>query len=447
MINFSKDKQIQLGGRERKLLSDSIHVEEELIPSFVRPVLYVVGGLVLAFLLWASLTHMKEIARAPGEIIPYTKAKMVQHLEGGSVAEVNVEERQLVEQGQLLLRIDGSQALAELGQTAARLESLQLREERLIAYTERKEPSFPASDKTASQLSSQKDLFTLQLATRQSTLSILERQIDQRKQRIHQLNAALGSANKSLTLSEELADMREDLASRRLITRTALLEAQRGKVTASGDVARLVDELQVAQQELAETQNRYLDTQNQMQRDALNELGVIRAELAEVRETIQRLKARVQRLEVRAPSRGYVQDLRVQNIGQIFQPGALMMQIVSDQAVVEAEVRISPRDIGFVRPGQPVNLRISSFDYSRFGVAKGVLKRISASSLMDETNNQPYFKGVVELSSPHVGNTPGRNLLQPGMRAEAEILTGEKTLLAYLTKPLIDVVSLSFNER
>jgi adhesin transport system membrane fusion protein len=446
MINFSKDKQIHLGGRERKLLSDSIHVEEELIPSFVRPVLYVVAGLVLGFLLWASLTHMKEIARAPGEIIPYTKAKMVQHLEGGAVAEVKVEERQLVEEGQLLLRIDGSQALAELGQMAARLDSLQLREERLMAYTERKEPSFPASDK-ASLLSSQKDLFTLQMATRQSTLSILERQIDQRKQRIHQLNAALGIANKNLTLSEELADMREDLASRRLITRTALLEAQRGRVTASGDVARLVDELQVAQQELAEAQNRYVDTQNQMQRDALNELGVVRAELAEVREGIQRLKARVQRLEVRAPSRGYVQDLRVQNIGQIFQPGALMMQIVSDQAVVEAEVRISPRDIGFVRPGQPVNLRVSSFDYSRFGVAKGVLKRISASSLMDETNNQPYFKGVVELSSPHVGNTPGRNLLQPGMRAEAEILTGEKTLLAYLTKPLIDVVSLSFQER
>jgi multidrug efflux pump subunit AcrA (membrane-fusion protein) len=122
------------------------------------------------------------------------------------------------------------------------------------------------------------------------------------------------------------------------------------------------------------------------------------------------------------------------------------MQIVSDKAVVEADIRISPRDIGFVRVGQPVNLRVTSFDYARFGVAKGTLKRVSASSVVGD-NNLPYYKGLVELSNPYVGGVPGRNPLQPGMNVEAEILTGQKTLLAYLIKPLIDVISLSFHER
>ncbi len=439
--------QAPLGSRERRLLSDSIHVEEELIPAFVRPILFIVGALVLGFLAWAALTNMKEVARAQGEVIPFSKAKMVQHMDGGVVTELNVEERKLVEEGQVLLRIEGSQALAELGQMEARRESLRLREERLVAYTEGRKLDFAALDVSQSnRVSSQREIFVTQLATRSSTLSILERQINQRRQRVHQLETALGVAKEHQALTGELSDMREELASRRLINRTVLLETRRAKVTASGEVARLTEEIGVAQQELAEVQNRYTDTQNQLRRDALGELGVVRAELAEVEEGIQRLKARVDRLEVRAPSRGYVQDLRVQNVGQVFQPGALLMQIVSDKAVVEAEIRISPRDIGFVRVGQPVNLRVTSFDYARFGVAKGTLKRVSASSVVGD-NNLPYYKGLVELSNPYVGGVPGRNPLQPGMSLEAEILTGQKTLLAYLTKPLIDVISLSFHER
>lgn len=439
--------QAPLGSRERRLLSDSIHVEEELIPAFVRPILFIVGALVLGFLAWAALTNMKEVARAQGEVIPFSKAKMVQHMDGGVVTELNVEERKLVEEGQVLLRIEGSQALAELGQMEARRESLRLREERLVAYTEGRKLDFAALDVSQSnRVSSQREIFVTQLATRSSTLSILERQINQRRQRVHQLETALGVAKEHQALTGELSDMREELASRRLINRTVLLETRRAKVTASGEVARLTEEIGVAQQELAEVQNRYTDTQNQLRRDALGELGVVRAELAEVEEGIQRLKARVDRLEVRAPSRGYVQDLRVQNVGQVFQPGALLMQIVSDKAVVEAEIRISPRDIGFVRVGQPVNLRVTSFDYARFGVAKGILKRVSASSVVGD-NNLPYYKGLVELSNPYVGGVPGRNPLQPGMSLEAEILTGQKTLLAYLTKPLIDVISLSFHER
>jgi HlyD family type I secretion membrane fusion protein len=445
--NSDASAKTPLGSRERRLLSETIHIEEELIPAFVRPILFVVGALVLVFLVWAALTHMKEVARAPGEVIPSGKVKVVQHLDGGVVEEIAVEERKLVEQGAVLLRIDGSQALADLHQMEARRDSLRLREERLHALTEGKKPDFAKLDiKESGMLSSQREIYTTQVATRSSTLSILDRQIDQRRQRLQQLEIALSVAKEHLALTGELSEMREDLASRRLINRTVLLETRRAKVTASGEVARLTEEIGVAGQELAEARNRRADTQNQLQRDALAELGAVRSELAEVEETLQRLQARVDRLEVRAPNRGYVQDLRVQTIGQVIQPGALLMQIVPDKAPLEAEVRISPRDIGFVRVGQPVNLRVTSYDYSRFGVAKGVLKRVSATSVVGD-DNKPYYRGLVELSSPYVGDVPGRNPLQPGMSVEAEIKTGEKTMLAYLTKPLIDVVSMSFHER
>ena len=439
--------QTPLGSRERSLLSESIHIEEELVPAFVRPILYLVGALVLIFLVWAALTRMKEVARAPGEVIPSGSIKVVQHLDGGVVAEILVEERKLVEQGAVLLRIDGTQAHADYGQMKARFDSLRLREERLNAFTEGKKPDFAALGiEQPDMVSNQQEMYITQLATRDSTISILDRQIDQRKQRIRQLEMALSVAREQQALTSELSDMRENLASRKLINRTVLLETRRAKVTAYGEIARLTEEIGVAQQELAEIVDRSTDAQNQSRRDALAELGAVRAEMAEVGETLQRLQARVDRLEVRAPIRGHVLDMHVQNVGQVIQPGALLMQIVSDKAVVEAEVRISPRDIGFVRVGQPVNLRVTSYDYSRFGFVKGRLKRVSASSIVGE-NKAVYYQGLVELNNPYVGDVPGRNLLQPGMNVEAEILTGEKTLLAYLVKPLIDVVSMSFHER
>lgn len=436
-----------MGSRERYLLSETIHIEEELIPAFVRPILLIVGTMVVAFFLWAAMTHMKEVARAPGEIIPSGQLKVVQHLDGGVVAEIATEERKLVKQGQVLLRIDGSQALADLRQMEARQDSLRLRAERLKAFTDGHEPDFGSLGITQSGLiANQREIYVTQLATRDSTISILDRQINQRTQRIHQLETALAVAKEHLALTSELSRMREDLASRRLINRTVLLETRRAYVTASGEVSRLQEEIGVSKQELAETQNRRTDTWNQSQRDALGELGVVRAELAEVEEGIQRLKARVDRLEVRAPNQGYVQDMKVQTVGQVILPGALLMQIVPDNVVLEAEVRVSPRDIGFVRVGQPVNLRVTSYDYARFGVAKGSLKLVSASSVVG-TDSRPYFRGLVELKNPYVGDVPGINLLKPGMSVEAEILTGDKTLLAYLTKPLIDVLSKSFRER
>lgn len=439
---------LPLGSRERDLLSETVQIEEELLPDFVRPMLFVAVVAVVAFTLWAALTHIKEVARAPGEILPVSKIKVVQHLDGGVIAEIPVEERMLVQEGQVLLRLDGTQAQADLRQMEARQVSLQLRAERLAAFAEGRKPDFaPLVGAYPDLLADQKQIYQTQMATRGSTLSILDRQLDQRVRRISQLEKSLASAQEHLRLTDELSLMREDLASRRLVNRTVLLETRRAHVTAEGEVARLNDEIAVSKQELAEVRSRRADTFNQLQRDALNEMGAVRAEMAEVEESIQRLQAKVDRLVVRAPHRGLIQDLKVQTIGQVIQPGALLMQVVPDDTPLEAEVRVSPRDIGHVKTGQSVNLRVSSFEYTRFGYASGTLKRISASSVTDPQTNQLYYRAWVTLTHPYVGGTPGQYMLQPGMSLEADIITGEKTLLTYLVKPVADAFMRSFHER
>ncbi|MDZ4200746.1 MAG: HlyD family type I secretion periplasmic adaptor subunit [Gallionella sp.] len=436
-----------LGSRERSLLPESIHVEEELIPDFVRPALFMLGSTIVLFFIWAAITNLKEVSRAPGEIIPSGDIKVVQHLDGGVISEILTSEGQLVEKGQVLLRISGSKATAELAQSVARLDGLRLREERLLAVTDGKlKPDFDSLDiGKPGMVSTQRDIYLTQLAARASTLDILDRQIEQRRQRINQQKTALAVAKEHQSLTNELSDMREDLASRRLVNRSVLLETRRAKVTAIGEVDRLREEINISQQELAESISRREDAQNQLRQGALIELGAVRAEMAEIESTVSRLQGLVSRLEVHAPHRGFVHDFKIYNVEQVIEPGAMLMQIVSEKPVLEAEVRIPTRDIGFVKVGQHVNLRATSFDYSRYGVAKGILKKISPSSLMGE-DNQPYYRGVVELETPYVGNAKSHSL-QPGMSVEADILTGEKTLLAYLTKPVIDVISLSFTER
>lgn len=441
-------QQPSLSSRERSLLPESIHVEEELIPDFVHPALLLVAAAVILFIIWAAVTNLKEVARAPGEIIPSGDIKVVQHLDGGVISEILVAEGQLVEKGQLLLRISGSKATAELGQMTARLDGLRLREERLLAVTEGKlKPNFDALEiGKPGMVSTQRDIYLAQLATRASTLDILDRQIEQRKQRIEQQKAALAAAKEHVTLTNELSDMREDLASRRLVNRSVLLETRRAKVTAIGEVDRLREEIGISQQELAEAISRREDAKNQLRQQALIELGAVRTEIAEIEDAVFRLQGQVGRLEVRAPHRGFVHDFKIYNVEQVIEPGAMLMQIISEKPVIEAEVRIATRDIGFVKAGQHVNLRATSYDYARFGVAKGVLKSISPSSLLGD-DGQPYYRGVVELDNPYVGNAANRYTLQPGMSVEADIVTGEKTLLTYLTKPVVDVISLSFRER
>jgi HlyD family type I secretion membrane fusion protein len=443
----AENSAVLLGTRQRRLLSDTTHIEDELIPGFVRPMLQLVAVGVSVFFLWAGLTHITEVARTPGEVVTVGKPKVVQHFDGGMIKDILVKERELVQKDQELLRFDGTQSFANLNQSETRLVALRLRAERLNAFAEGREPNFEVLAKSHDDLlKDQQMLYRTQMVTLDSTLSILDRQIEQQRRRIEQHKELLASSKDQQNLTDELSNMREDLATRRLITRTVLLETRRAKVAAVGEVARIKQDIAVAQQELAELEFRRADTLNQLRREAHNEMGTVTAEIAEVEESIVALNARVDRLVVRAPHRGYVHELKVITPGQVFQPGALLMTIVPDDVPLEADIRIQPRDIGYVRVGQIVNLRVTSYDYSRFGFATGILSQIAPSNSMDE-NNKPYYSGTVALDRPYVGKTPGRNMLQSGMDVEAEIITGNKTLLSYLTKPVIDVVTRSFHER
>lgn len=436
-----------LGSRQRRLLADSLHIEEELVPTFVRSAMLVVAGFVVAFVVWAGFTELPEIAKAPGEIQPHGEVKVVQHLDGGTISQIFVEEKRLVNAGQVLLKLDGVQAQAELSQLQVRLAALQARAERLQAQSQQRAPDFSKlSQQDKALLKNQEAVYLSQKNTQESGLAILNHQINQRASRVQQLKNSLASAEEQAKVTGEILALREGLAEKRLINRTTLLDTQRANLTAKGEVERIKQEIAVISQELAEVGQRRADFINQGQRDNLAELAAVHSESSEVEQSIKRLQAKVDRLEIRAPANGYVHDMRVQTVGQVIQPGALLMQVVPDKIALEAVIRISTQDIGYVKVGQDVNLRAITYDYARYGFAKGVLKRVSASHLVGD-DGKPYFRGWVSLTQAYVGNDPSKFPLQTGMGVIGEIRTGEKTLLAYLGKPLVNAVSGAFQER
>jgi len=195
--------EVTLGARQRRLLSETIQVEDELIPSYAKPVLYLVILMVFAFVIWAAVTRLAEVASAPGEVIPSGQIKVVQHLNGGTVAEVAVEERMSVKKGDILIKLDDSRTMSDLRQIEGRLASLQLRAERQQAFVMGREPDFSDyEERYPSIVAVQRQQLQNQISVRESTLDVLRQQTRQRQSRLDQLAESLDSAQQHRRLTE-----------------------------------------------------------------------------------------------------------------------------------------------------------------------------------------------------------------------------------------------------
>lgn len=438
---------VSRGSRQKRLLSEAVQLEEEVVPQFLRPALMVIGALVAGFIMWAAVVDLKEVAQTSGEVVPSGSLKVVQHPDGGVITEILVGEREMVEQGQPLLRLDAAQAASNLEQLRAREAALRLRAERLRAFAENRDPDFWAVAPDFPQLiADQNEIWLNQISERRSALEVLAVQIEQRRREILQMRDALEVAERQRMLTADLLDMRTKLAEKRLISQVVLVETKRAKATADGEVQRLRNDISVGEQTLSEAETRLDNLDSRMRQDALNEMGTVNAELAEVEQSLERARLLTERLEIRAPVRGLVQNLQVTTEGEVIRPSQTVMQIVPMTEALEVEIRIPTTEIGHLRVGQPVTVKLTSYNYARFGSIDGTLRQISASSLIDE-NNKPFFRGWVTLAQDHLGDDAARFPVLPGMTVQADIVTGEKTLLEYLIKPVSDSLDSAFRER
>jgi len=447
--------------------SHVLALEELRVHALERAVVLGAGLLVAATLVWASLTRVPEVAVGVGEIAPAVALAPVQHLEGGIVHEVLVAEGEMIETGQPILRMNDAAAQADLSQARLRLESLQMHSQRLAAVADgninvvalrgRMEASVAAANiggqagdvpfLTASPFAApERAALDARLRSLADRIAVLNEQAAQRRSDLATLSGQIASLQEQINLhSRELA-IREGLARDGLTTRLSVLEAQRLLMSAKAEHERLTGQYASAQRSLAEAEARVSEAQSVAVDEARHEAARVALEIAETAEAVRKLEDRAERTLLRAPIAGIVRGLNVHRPGTVLPPGGLVAEIVPQDTPLVADVRLTPRDIGFIEVGQTVRLKVQAFDYSRFGAVEGVVERVSAGTFLDE-QRQPHYRARITLKQQYVGHDPRVARLSIGMTVQADITTGHKTVLQYLLKPIYTAVAASFHER
>lgn len=432
--------------QQTRYLSQAIQLEEAVNPSIVRSTMLTISVAILGFLGWAAVTGINEIAHTPGEIVPTGNQQVVQHLEGGIVKAIHAKEGQAVRKGQALLTLDGAGVQDDLNRAISKDLALRMQEERLRAFAEGRKPDFSAyRDDHPETVRDQEAFFSGMSRARGEERKVVAEQIVQKRRMISALQSELATARENHAIAADLYNRREQLNRQGYASDIQLLEARRNLNNVSGEIGQLSNRIEVARAEIAEFENRLSSLEAGRRDEAFERLDQIMAEIAQNAETIEKLKERVARLDIRAPTDGLVKGLAVNTLGAVIQPGQVLAEIVPLDERLMVQVKIPPQHIGHVRPGQSVQVKFSSFDFSRYGFVQGRLRQISATTFSGE-NGERYYEGRIDLEKAHVGDNP-QNAIVPGMVVMADIVTGRKTVLDYLLKPIHNALKTAFTER
>ena len=440
-MQFSQSIRDYLGGNGARDTEFMPEVQGTLLedsPNATRITLWAALGLLVAAITWAYFADIEEVTKGEGKAIPSSKVQTIQNLEGGIVSEIFVREGQVVEKNQPLLRLDDTRFASNKGETEADRNSLEARVERLSAEAEGREPVFTdALKKDAPQVvEDQMALYQTRQQRQSSEQNILQEQLRQKNQELQEFRAKVQQYRSSLGLVQQEINMSEPLVKSGAVSPVELLRLRRSAVEISGDLNATSLAIPRAEAAVNEIQRKIEESKLGFRSDALKELNEVRTDFNKLTATSRAIDDKVNRTLVVSPMRGIVKQLKVNTIGGVVQPGSDMVEIVplEDNLLVEARVR--PQDIAFLHPGQPATVKFTAYDYTIYGGLKAKLELISADTITDDKGNSFYLIQV-RTDKNHLGTDAKPLLIIPGMVATVDIITGEKSVLDYILKPVL----------
>ncbi len=432
-------------GRGR--LAQSLKLEEQGPERLARYTGMTIAGMSVVFLLWATFTPITETATASGEVHPVGSIKRLQHLEGGIIAEILVSEGDLVEADQRLMRLDPGSALPQRDQLKARLAALELQARQLTALVAEENFSLSEADSGIIDLAeAQLQLLITKRNAAHHKAETLRQQIRQTMADFDLFKNQEESLLKEIGFLRETVDMREGLARKGLTKRVLLLENKQELAQAETRLAEILGNQARSLETIGEIESRLKELEAATKLEAAQEQALIAAEIAELKEALTQAEDRVRRLEIQAPLRGVVQDLQIETVGGVIAPGAKLMDIIPLDVEMVVEARISTKDIGHITIGQEAEIKVMTYDYTRYGSLSGHIDRLSATTFEDE-HGDPFYRARIRLDQAHLGDDPDKNRIMPGMTVIADVKTGEKSLIAYLLKPIYASLGNAFHER
>jgi adhesin transport system membrane fusion protein len=418
-------------------------------PRVVRLTIWAIIAFFVFLMLWANFAVIDEVTKGDGKAIPSSKIQKIQNLEGGIVAELFVSEGQIVEAGAPLIRLDDTRFASNVGETEADRLSMLLRVERLSAEVDDRPLNFPSDVLKAvpGQAASEESLYISRRQQLQDEIGGLQEQLIQRQQELREFTSKQSQYRTALGLQRQEINMSEPLVAQGAVSPVEVLRLKRAEVETRGQLDATTLAIPRAESAIKEVARKIEETRGKFRSEALTQLNEARTDLNKAQATGKALEDRVSRTMVTSPMRGIVNKLLVNTIGGVIQPGSDLVEIVplDDTLLVEAKIR--PQDIAFLHPGQEATVKFTAYDYTIYGGLKARLEQIGADTITDEDKKTTYYVIKLRTERSHLGTDEKPLLIIPGMVASVDIITGKKTVLSYLLKPIIRARAEALHER
>lgn len=432
---------------EMEFISDKNAAVLMKTPKGGRFLIYTTLLAIMIALIWASVAPLAEITRGMGIVIPSSRLQVVQNLEGGILEELYVVEGQYVKANEPLMQLDDTRFVSSYRESAVEYYSELARAARLRAELSGTELKFPEElNNYQDYMAREKDIFEKRIAGLKSQVDISNRQVSQAKHELVAAEAQLEFLTTSLELGEEELELTRPLARQGVVSKVELIQLKQrvNDLASEQKMTELnIPKLKDAYQEVLA---RKKEVTVQFREEVVQELRETEVRLDQLTESHSALEDKVVRTMIRSPLDGIVKKIHINTIGGVVQPGADLMEIVPVEDNLLVEAQISPKDIGFLREGMRTVVKLTAYDFAIYGGLEGTLEHISADTIKDEKGESFYIVRI-RTETNYLG-TPAKPLeIIPGMRTNVDIITGEKTLMAYLLKPILRARENALTER
>lgn len=415
-------------------------------PKAARSTVLVSGVAVAGFLAWAAIMPVDEMVNAQGSIMPEGFIQQVQHLEGGMVARVLVDDGVAVQKDEALVELDGLTIRAELAKAQARAESLRQRAERLSALAEGRVAVLTGDEASTALTASHSGAGAMKFALMKARLNILDAELVARRAESEGIQARLKAQEAELGLVSTRANALRQAADRGAVTLRDAELVQRERLRLEGDVSGSRAQIANLVAKVAEIEAQKQELHFQFGAEALEELSRVETERKEVVALIRQLEDRLERVIVRSPVDGNVHFVTVRGQGRVLRPGETVAEIVPNNPRIFAQVEIPAEKVGFLAPGMHARIKVTAYDHVRFGTIPGVVERIAPSSNRSE-DKRAVFIARIRLERDFPNPMAEGQSVKPGMTVVADIQAGRKTVLAYLLKPVYLIGDRAMTER
>lgn len=414
-------------------------------PSDARLLLYVLISIVVILLCWAGFAKVDEVTRSQGKVIPSRKVQVIQSYDGGVVVDIFVEEGQRVDKDQLLVKLDATRSVSSLREKEAEFWALKAKSERLRAISEGVAfvPSEEIKQYAVDIVEIEEAVYRTVYEQFSAEKEIAEQQYVQRQQELNEVISRKEEAAKSYALARRELTVTKPLVAKGAVSEVELLRLEREVSSLRGERDQSEAKRKGMISAVQEAQSKRDEVELKFKNQIREELSLTVARLNALKETQVGLSDRVSMTDIRSPVNGTIKSLHYNTIGGVVSPGKAVVEIVPSDDTLLLEARVRPRDIAFLSPGQDAVVKFTAYDFIIYGGLDAKVEYIGADTVMDDNGN-PFYLIKVRTENSSLGEDKP---IIPGMVAEVDILTGKKSILSYMMKPISRAQQYALTER